>query len=313
MRVLFLGTPQFAIPSLERLLNDSRFEIVGAVTQPDRPAGRGHRLKPPPVKELAESAGLPILQPPSLRKDPNALEWVSDLSPDLMVVVAYGQILPERFFRLPRYGALNVHASLLPGYRGAAPAAWAIMNGETLTGVSIMLIEKGLDTGDVLSRVEVPIGENDTCGDLERVLARRGAELLCETIPDYVSGLLRPSPQDHDRATVARSLQKSDGRLDWNWTAACLHNRIRGVHPWPGGQARFRGREIKIWESRLGPSDSSSGKPGEIVDSGRDGIVVSCGKGTRLRLLQVQPPNRKRVSAADFCNGFAVRTGEVFG
>lgn len=316
-RIVFLGTPEFAVPSLQALLDapDDELRVVGALTQPDRPAGRGHKLQAPPVKRLAESAGLPLHQTASLKKDPQALEWIRSLAPGLMVVVAFGQILVPECFELPPHGTLNVHASLLPRYRGAAPAAHAILNGDSITGVTIMKIDQGMDSGDTLTCRQIAIGENTTRGELEQRLAQEGARLLLETIPGYLSGEIRPQPQEHQKATFAPRISKEDGKIDWNSSASQIHNRIRACNPWPGATAAFRGQPLKIWESRL-VRDRSAGKevqPGQVVEAAPEGLTVCCSQQTLLRLTWLQPPNRKRISAGDFINGFQPRLGESLG
>lgn len=316
-RIVFLGTPEFAVPSLQALLEapDDELKVVGALTQPDRPAGRGQKLQAPPVKKLAESAGLPLCQTASLKKDPQALEWIRDLDPGLMVVVAFGQILVPHCFELPPHGTLNVHASLLPRYRGAAPAAHALLNGDRITGVTIMKIDQGMDSGDVLTRREVSIGANTTRGELEQELAHEGAQLLLETIPGYLSGEIRPQPQDHQKATLAPRISKEDGKIDWSHSASQIHNRIRACNPWPGARGAFRGQPLKIWESRLVPERRAGegAQPGQLVEAASDRLTVCCSERTLLRLTWLQPPNRKRICANDFINGFQPRVGESLG
>ena len=320
MKVVFMGTPEFAVPSLEALLEapSGLLTVAGVVTQPDRPAGRGRKLQPPPVKKLALDAGIPLLQTHSIRKDPQALAWIRERHPDLIVVAAFGQILPRECFDLPNRGTINVHASILPKHRGAAPIAYSIMAGERTTGVSIMMIEEGLDSGDVLSTAEIAIGADETRGELEVRLARRGAELLLETIPGYLSGEIRPRPQDHSRATSAPRLKKEDGWIDWNRSAQRIHDQVRACNPWPGGQTSFGGQPVKVWESRLphpGQPAADCGRelqPGSIAEIGEAGIAVRCGDGCLL-LRRLQPPNRNRLRAKDFANGFGVREGDAFG
>jgi len=318
MRVLFLGTPGFAVPSLQALLNFSNpdYELVGVISQPDRPAGRGQRLTPPPVKILAEQSGLPVFQSERLRDDPDALQFLRERDPQLMVVVAFGQILTSEFFEYPKLGTLNVHASLLPKYRGAAPITHTLINGETQTGVTIMKIDEGMDTGDIVSQDTVDVEENTTQGELEDLLAHKGAQLLIETLPPYAKGELRPQPQDHDKATYAPRMAKQDAQIDWNRSAPEIHNWIRALNPWPTAAAHFHGKKVKIWCSQQvgeGEADSRpAGQPGAILELGQDEIIVECGQETLLSLRELQLPNRARISARDFVNGVNPRVGDLF-
>ncbi len=315
MRVVFLGTSEFSVPSLEALMGNS-FDVVGVVTQPDRPAGRGHGLRASPIKTLAESAAIPVFQPGKLRNNPEAVLFLQERRPELMVIVAFGQILPPEFFDFSRFGTLNVHASLLPRYRGAAPVAHALMKGEKVTGVTIIKIDEGMDTGDILSQARVPIDENVTAGELEDSLARKGAELLLPTISGYARGEIEPCPQDHGQATHAPRVQKEEGRINWTWHADEIHNRIRALNPWPVTFTMFRGQKLKIWRSRkqspsgVAPKVEST-DPGEVVMIGRSEIVVQCGGQSLLGLEELQLPNRKRLSSGDFANGVALRVGEI--
>lgn len=312
IRVLFLGTPDFAAPSLERLEEADRLEVVGVITQPDRPAGRGRKRTAPPIKRIALKHGLPLLQPPRIRDHSEAHEFARQACPDVMAVVAFGQLLPDSFFELPPHGALNVHASLLPRYRGAAPIAHALLNGERETGVTIMKIDAGLDSGDIVAVRKLAIGPNVTAGELSEQLARLGAELLIETIPRWVAGEIRARAQDHDRACHAPRLDKKQAPVDWNRPAEDIHNHIRALNPWPVATARFRGETLKLWTSR-NPStnESASASPGTIVAVSEAGIRVAAGRGV-LDLVEVQPPNRRRMSALDFANGRRIQIGEQF-
>lgn len=317
MRVVFLGTPEFAVPSLKALLDPTHHdcELVGVITQPDRPAGRGHKLTPPPVRLVAEESNVPFFQPHRLRDDPEALRFLKEKKPQLVVVVAFGQILPPDFFNYPSLGSINVHASLLPRYRGAAPMAHALMNGEKETGVTIMKIDQGMDTGDILSQAAVSVGENTTGEELEDILALKGAELLIETIPGYAEGEIQARPQNHEQASYAPRIKKEDARIDWNRPAPQIHNRIRAFNPWPTAVADFRGARVKIWRSQKmkenGEDLRPSGRVGTIAAVGKDKIVVECGRKTFLSLKELQLPNRKRVSARDFVNGTSLRPGEL--
>lgn len=315
-RIVFMGTPQFAVPSLEALVDDlrDRVEVVGVLTQPDRPAGRGRHMAAPAVKTAAERRCIPVYQTASLRKDPLALEWFRSMRPDLGIVVAFGQILPREIFETPRLGCLNVHASLLPKYRGASPAAHAILSGDRETGVTIMKIDSGLDTGDMLATGRVPVTREMTTGELEGILSKTGADLLVRMLPDYLDGRIEPTPQDHDRASLARGLAKSDGLIDWKLSAREIANRVRAFDPWPTAQTEFRGQPVKIWKAQAirPPREADPWAPGTVLSASPEGIVVGCGRGTALRITQLQPASRKRLSAADYVNGFGVRTGETF-
>jgi methionyl-tRNA formyltransferase len=314
IRVVFLGTPDFALPALQTLLEDKRYQVCGVITQPDRPSGRGQRLAAPPVKLLARQANLPVLQPARLRKDPGVLEFMQAAVPEVGVVVAYGQILPRDFFELPRFGTVNLHASLLPKYRGAAPIAHALLKGESVTGVTIMKIAEGMDTGDILTMLEVPVDVNATTEDLEKVLAREGARLLVRTIPGYISGEIQPQPQDEERATYAPKITKDQARIDWKQPAVVLHNLIRALNPWPVAFARFRGQGIKIWRSRqTAESAPEDARPGQVTEVRPDGIAVACGGASLIILTELQQEGRKRIPARDFANGLKLVVGECFG
>lgn len=313
MRVVFLGTPEFAVPSLETLIQDPSVDVVAVITQPDRKSGRGQRLTPPPVKVVAERHEIPCHQFQSLRKSPESLALMRSLSPDVAVVVAFGQILIREFFELPRQGTVNVHASILPFYRGAAPAAHAIWNGDSETGVTIMKIDEGMDTGDILTMETLPIPNSMSTGELEVVLAQRGAELLMQTLGGYVSGDIVPVAQDHSKATLAPRIKKSDGRIDWTRTADSLHNQVRAMNPWPGSFFTWKEVEVKFWKSAVeAGSGDSSVDPGRVVAAEGDNLLISCGKGSVLRALELQLPSRKRVSAKDFLNGTQLKQGDRF-
>ncbi len=311
-RVVFLGTPEFAVPSFRALLDSPDFEVVGAVTQKDRPAGRGQRLTPPPVKRLALERGVALLQPERIRGNPEAADFLRRTAPDLLAVVAFGQLLPRSFFEAPPGGALNVHASLLPKYRGAAPIVHALLAGETETGVTIMKIDEGLDTGDTLARRSVPVNDAITAGELESLLAVAGAQLLVETIRPYLRGDLVPRPQDGRLASHAGRIDKAEARLDWSRPAAEIHNRIRAFNPWPTAFTTFRGGPLKLWRSwpRTRPPATSQA-PGTILGLEGERLWVACGESS-LAVLEVQPASRNRMSVRDFVNGFAVTAGEVF-
>jgi methionyl-tRNA formyltransferase len=306
MRIVFMGSGSFAIPSLLALV-DAGHEVAAVVTQPDKEKGRGRQMAPPPVKEAASARGLVVLQPRRI-KLPEAQEELRRLAPELQVVVAYGQILPRSVIDIPKRGTVNVHASLLPRYRGAAPVQWAIVNGERETGVTTMLIDEGLDTGPTLLARATAIGPEETAPQLEARLAQLGAALLLETIDGLARGDLVPRPQDHERATLAPIIDKEQGRVDWAAPAEAIERRVRGFYPWPGTTADQGGRPLKILRARA-LSETGSEPPGHIVTVDREGLVVSCGGGTRLRLLEVQPESRKAMPAAAFAAGARLLPG----
>ncbi len=307
MRLVFLGTPAFAVPTLERTVQAGH-EVVSVVTQPDRPRGRGQQPAPPPVKEAALRLGLPVYQPERVRR-PEAVERLRGLGVDAMVVVGYGQIIPQAVIDLAPLGIINVHASLLPKYRGAGPIQWAIINGETRTGVTTMRINAGLDTGDMLLKAETEIGPDETAVDLGRRLAEMGAGLLVRTLAGLGAGTIVPEPQDDSQATLAPLLKKDDGRIDWRASAAAIHNRVRGLQPWPGAFTTFRGNTLNIWRTRA--AGTGKGGPAGRIVSLRP-LVAACGEG-ELEILEVQLEGRKRMAAADFVNGQRVQVDEVLG
>ena len=295
MRIVFLGSGSFAIPSLEALL-DAGHDVAALVTQPDREKGRGQALAPPPTKPVAERRGLAVLQPRRVR-EPEAQEALRRLAPELQVVVAFGQILPRSVIDIAPRGTVNVHASLLPRLRGAAPIQWAIANGETETGVTTMQIDEGLDTGPTLLSRATPIGPEETAAELEPRLARLGAELLLETVRGLQAGTVLPVPQDHARATLAPLLKKEDGRIDWSLPAARVASRARGFHPWPGAFTFHEGRLVKVLRVREAPGVGAGVDAGTVVAVGADGVTVACG-GSALRLVEVQPEGRRAMPAA---------------
>lgn len=309
MRVVFLGSGAFAIPSLAALI-DAGHEVAAVFTQPDREKGRGRALAPPPLKPVAQARGVPVHQPRRVREEP-AQAALRGLAPDVQVVVAYGQILPRSVIDIPRHGTVNVHASLLPLYRGAAPVQWAIVNGEHETGVTTMLIDEGLDTGPTLLARSTPIGAEETAALLEPRLAVLGAELLLETLAGLGAGTLRPTAQDHARATLAPLIRKEDGRIDWSMPAEAVARRVRGFHPWPGTFTTWQGQPLKVLRARAEGEGTEA--PGQIAVVDRQGLLVGCGQGTRLRLLEVQPESRRPMSAAAFAAGLRLGPGARFG
>lgn len=302
--IVFMGTPEFAVPTLEALLA-AGYPVKGVFTQPDRPVGRGKEIAMPPVKQAALAAGIPVFQPQRLRGDAEALETLRRLAPDCIVVVAYGQILPEEVLNLPRYQCLNVHASLLPRYRGAAPIQWAILNGDSETGVTTMLMEKGLDTGPMLLKASTPIGPEETADVLGRRLSEIGADLLVRTLPSWFAGELVPEPQDDALATYAPMLKKEMASLDWSQGAKTLHDRVRGLYPWPGTTTTLAGQTVKILASSVSDRPAGDAAPGTIVGLSDEGWEVACGSGT-LRVRQVQIPGKKPQAAAEAARGLRV-------
>ncbi len=298
---------------MDALIQSPHHEVVCLITQPDRKAGRGQRLTPPPTKVLAEKHGVPVFQFQSLRKAPEAIAVLEELRPDLCAVVAFGQILEPEFFDFPPHGTLNVHASLLPLYRGAAPIVHTILNGESETGVTIMKIDAGMDTGDILSLQRVRISANMTAGELEDVLACEGADLLLRTLDGYLSGDLKPQPQDHSLATYAPRFDKGIAQLEWGLDASQLHNTVRAMNPWPGATFRWREQEVKLWCTGLVEEDPSRPHlaPGSIVEMRKHDFLVQCGNNTVIALEELQLPNRKRVGAKDFLNGCQLKLGDL--
>ncbi|MCR5337392.1 MAG: methionyl-tRNA formyltransferase [Lachnospiraceae bacterium] len=310
MRIVFMGTPDFAVSSLKALY-EAGYEIAAVVTQPDKPKGRKKELTPPPVKEYALSVSLPVLQPEKLKNG----EWddkLSALGADLFVVAAFGQILPQNILDMPKYGCINLHASLLPEYRGAAPIQQAILDGKKETGVTIQQMTLALDSGDIISRKVVPIDDEDTGGSLFDKLAEEGARLLLETIPRIESGDIDPEPQDESVSSYVKMLKKEDGRLDFSLPAAVLHNRVRGLSPWPGAFTEIGGKKLRIWKTQVLDKDEDHEEAGKVLAAGKAGIDIACGQGV-LRILELQPEGKKNMKAADYLLGHAILIGTKFG
>jgi len=303
IRTVFMGTPEFAVPTLQGLI-ESGVNLVGVFTQPDRPKGRGKKLTPSPVKELAVKEGIPVFQPLKLRA-PEAVEDLRGLRPDLVVVVAYGQILPKSVLEIPRFGCINVHASLLPRYRGAAPINKMIMEGEEVGGVTTMFMDVGLDTGDMLVKKSLPIGFEETAGELHDRLSLLGRETMEETLGRLCAGTLERQVQNDDESTYAPMLKKEDGLIDWTKPALTIHNQVRGLAPWPGAFTFLNGEVLKI--ARTYP-EKGSGTPGSVVSAGPDGVRVACGEGVLL-IRQLQLPGRKSLPAAEFLRGNPLASG----
>jgi methionyl-tRNA formyltransferase len=311
LRIVFCGTPEFAVPSLQRLIAEPDFEISGVVTQPDRPRGRGGKMQSSPVKQAALRAGIPVYQPEKIKSD-EGYEYFRRLAPDVAVIIAYGQIISQRLIDIPRLGWINLHASLLPKYRGAAPINWAIVNGETRTGLTTMRIDAGLDTGPMLLKYETGIAADQTAPDLAAQLAEAGGPLIVETLGKLDRGGLTPVAQDDSQATLAPILSKEDGRIDWRLSAFEIYNRIRGLEPWPGAFTTFRGKNCRIWGRPLQPL-AAEGPPGVIRPAREEGLLVVCGGRTVLRVEQVQVEGRKRVSDGEFMSGARLEPDERFG
>jgi methionyl-tRNA formyltransferase len=313
LRIVFCGTAGFAVPSLRHLTAQPDFQVEAVVTQPDRPRGRGQETTASPVKDAALAAGIPVFQPEKIKAE-EAFDYFKRLAPDVVVIIAYGQIISQRLIDIPRLGWVNLHASLLPKYRGAAPINWAIVNGETHTGMTSMQIDAGLDTGPMLLKHETEIGRDETAPELAARLAEAGAPLVADTLRGLDLGTIRATPQDHSEATLAPPLRKNDGLIEWELSAEHIYNRIRGLQPWPGAFTSFRGKNCHIWgkpapQAVIGASEFSA--PGAInILNGQ--ILAVCGEGTALRLEFIQVEGRKRVTVQEFVNGSRLVPGERF-
>lgn len=313
LRIVFFGTPAFAVPSLESLIA-SRHAVVAVVSQPDRPKGRGQQLLPTPTRVVALAHDVPVLQPAKIR-DEAFLQQIRDLRADLGVVVAFGRILPDALLAIPRLGMINVHASVLPRYRGAAPIQRAVLAGDSETGVTIMRVETELDAGPTFAVATVPIPPDATSGEMETVLADLGARLLLPVVDDLASGRARETPQDHSRSTHAAKVAKDEGALDWNQPAAVLHNRVRGLQPWPLAWTRLGSERLVLRRTRpvtSPPSLVGTSAPGTIVRAHADELIVACGDATSLQILELQPEGRRTMTAREFLAGRAVAEGARF-
>lgn len=314
MRLLFCGTPQFAVPSLKHLLAQPDFEVLSVITQPDRPRGRGQEVSFSPVKQTALDAGIPVHQPEKIRV-PETQQTLEKAAPDAIVIIAYGQIIPARLLPIPKLGWINLHASLLPKYRGAAPINWAIANGETKTGVATMRIDAGMDTGEILLHEEIEIGPAETTPELAARMSEAGAPLMAETLRGLAAGSIVPRPQNHAEASLAPMLKKEDGRIDWSRTESEIYNRMRGFAPWPGAYTIFRGQTCHIIGepvSNRERENMAAAAPGTLR-SVAGALLVSCGHTTALRITSVKLEGRKQVSAAEFANGARLQSDERFG
>lgn len=310
MRIVYMGTPDFAVPCLEMIINQD-YELVGVVTQPDRPRGRGQKLHPPPVKVVADKKGISVYQPDKIRT-PEFLDTLTGLAPDIIVVVAYGKILPQEILQLPPGGCVNVHASLLPKYRGAAPIHWAVINGEEKTGITTMYMDKGMDTGDMILNSEISIGPDDTVGDIHDRLATLGAAVLEETLKLASDGKAPRTPQDHNQATYAPMLKKEHEVINWHNSALGIKNQIRGMNPWPGTFTTLAGEVLKVWRAEVVDDAHWGYKPGTIVSSNKGQFIVQAGDGC-LSLLEVQLQGGKRLVIDDFMRGKTIPQGTILG
>ena len=310
LRLLFCGTPHFAVPTLRHLLPQSDFEIAAVITQPDRPRGRGQQISSSPVKETAREAGIPVHQPEKIRAA-ETQTLLETLAPDVIVIIAYGQIIPARLLSIPKLGWINLHASLLPKYRGAAPIHWAIANGETASGLTTMRIDAGMDTGDIFLQEKIAIAPEQTAPELAKKMSEIGAPLMAETLRGIASGKLSPLPQEHTEATYAPLLKNEDGRIDWNRPAQEIYNRLRGFDPWPGAYTSFRGQTCHLWAEPFPLGTLTGSATGTLFQEDRK-ILIACGHATLLRLLSVKVQGRKQVSAVEFANGARLTERERF-
>lgn len=316
MRIIFLGTPEYAVPSLEMLINEG-YEVAAVVTQPDKPKGRGKKTAPPPVKEYAQSHGIPVNQPEKV-KTPEFYQWLKDMNPDLLITAAYGKILSKEILDTPPLGCINVHASLLPKYRGAAPIHWAVINGETVTGVTTMYTDIGMDTGDILLQSEVKITDTMTTGELHDTLAQLGAQVLRETLKQLTNGTLVRIPQDPASATYAPMITKDTGRIDWNRKTAEIHNLVRGTNPWPGAFTMYKGQRLRIWKTGLDKQDDMTAMvkdlhkilPGTLFRKNRDRLLIKTADGY-IAVFEVQFDSGRRMDIAE-C-GHNMDEGEILG
>ena len=314
MRLIFCGTPQFAVPTLNHLLAKPDFEVIGVITQPDRPRGRGQQLSVSPIKEVALAANLPVHQPEKIRA-PELQQLLERLAPEVIVIIAYGQIIPARLLSIPKHGWINLHASLLPKYRGAAPINWAIANGETRTGLTTMRIDAGMDTGDILLQREMQIGPGETAPELATRMSEAGAPLVEETLRGFAAGTIVPHAQNHNEATAAPILKKEDGRIDWNRPAKEIYNRMRGFATWPGAYTTFRWQTCHLWAESVSAPDTlatAHSGPGTLIGAKNDWFIC-CGDATLLCLQSVKLEGRKQISASEFARGARLKPDERFG
>ncbi|WP_445488341.1 methionyl-tRNA formyltransferase [Niallia sp. 03133] len=311
-RIIFMGTPDFSVPVLQQILKDG-YDVIGVVTQPDRPVGRKKTLTPPPVKVEAIKHNIPVYQPEKIRKSEELAEIIR-LDPDLIVTAAFGQILPNELLEAPKHGCINVHASLLPELRGGAPIHYSIIQGKEKTGITIMYMAEKLDAGDILTQVEVPIGEEDTVGTLHDKLSAAGSSLLSETLPKLLEGGLTPIAQNEEEATFASNIKRSDEKIDWAISGEEIYNKIRGLNPWPVAFTTYQNEVIKVWNSKkvTKPHDAA---PGTIVEIQKDGVLVSTGNSTCIKITELQPAGKKKMTAEVFLRGAGTKmqANEVLG
>lgn len=309
MKIVFMGTPDFAVPSLDILVKNG-YEVAAVVTQPDKPKGRGNKLTPPPVKEYALNNNIPILQPEKVKTGTFA-QQLREIAPDLLVTVAYGRILPQEVLDIPPYGCVNVHGSLLPKYRGAAPIQWSVINGDSITGITTMYTDIGMDTGDMLLKREVEIHINETAGELHDKLSVIGAEVLLETLKELEKGTLVRIPQPADEATYVTMISKETGCIDWSKTMEQIHNLVRGTDPWPGAYTFYKGERMRVWKTECSNIEKAS-KPGEIIEVKKEGILVGTGKGNII-LKEIQFDSGKRLKVEQYLAGHSIDKGELLG
>lgn len=310
MNIVFMGTPDFAVGALEAII-EAGHRVAAVVTQPDKPKGRGKEIQMTPVKECAVAHGIPVFQPVKV-KDAEAVDMLRSYDADIFVVAAFGQILSEEILVMPKYGCVNIHASLLPKYRGSAPIQWAIINGESVSGVTIMQMDRGIDTGDMLMKAEVAIGPRETGDSLHDKLAAAGAKLIVEALIKIENGDVTPVKQNDDEASYAKMLQKSMGKIDWQKSVQELDRLIRGLISWPGAATVYRGKTLKIWKEETAHTDVGSAEPGTVVLVEKEAFYVQTGNGC-LKILEVQPEGKKRMAVRDFLLGYQVKEGEILG
>ncbi len=312
MKIVFLGTPQIAVPSLQSFIDKQDIEVLAVITQPDRPSGRGKKLNPPPVKVLAQENNLDVYQPLSIKKDEELIKKIKDMQPDVFITVAFGQILSQEVLDIPRLGVINLHASLLPKYRGPNPIQWAIVNGDKVTGVTTMLSAIGVDEGPMLIKKEIEIDSNMNSEQLAYKIADIGPQVLYDSIIGLNDKSITPEPQNHDEATYAKKLKKDDSHINWSENALTIHNKIRGMYPWPGTYALMGNLQIKIIESEVKNEENiKKADPGEIFDIIKSGIEIATGHEI-LVVKRVQPPGKKVMDAVSWCNGARINTGDKF-
>jgi len=309
MKLIFMGTPEFAVPSLARLIQDGH-QVAAVFTQPDKPAGRGKLVQAPPVKLFALEHDIAVHQPARIKTNEEVRASFETIAPDACIVAAYGKILPEWLLGIPRLGCINVHASLLPKYRGAAPINWAIANGERETGVTIMQMDAGMDTGAMIAKRGLVIGEDETAPELSTRLARLGAEALSATLPLIERAEITPTPQNEQEATYAPILKREDGRIDWRMNAREIANRVRAFQPWPGTYTQFRGARLTLWRAREAEVKSETAEPGTITSIDKSGVIVACAGSTALCVEELQTEGKRKMSARDFVNGMRISAGE---